>query len=184
MRIGWVVDHPKRDLAGAVLAAYQLAARGASVVLVPMYEQGVDVPRLGLDTLVVNYARDANLDLMRSFAKAGLAALCARHRRRRAGRKGRQFAAGHGCLCSQQWLCRHPVRLFLLGQPAACCIQRQQDDAIRPAHSDRMPALRFRGAPVANAARPASGAAICWSTPISRWSTPAFPQSPAPNARR
>jgi surface carbohydrate biosynthesis protein len=72
VRIGWVVDHPKRDLAGAVLAAYQLAARGASVVLVPMYEQGVDVPRLGLDTLVVNYARDANLDLMRGFSKAGL----------------------------------------------------------------------------------------------------------------
>lgn len=72
MRIGWVVDHPKRDLAGAVLAAYQVAARGASVVLVPMYEQGVDVPRLGLDTLVVNYARDANLDLMRGFSKAGL----------------------------------------------------------------------------------------------------------------
>ena len=72
MRIGWVVDHPKRDLAGSVLAAYQLASRGASVAIVPMYEQGVDVPRLGLDTLVVNYARDANLDLMRSFAKAGL----------------------------------------------------------------------------------------------------------------
>ena len=73
MRIGWVVDHPKRDLTGSVLAAYQLACRGASVAIVPMYEQGVDVPRLGLDTLVVNYARDANLDLMRSFAKAGLA---------------------------------------------------------------------------------------------------------------
>jgi surface carbohydrate biosynthesis protein len=72
VRIGWVVDHPKRDLAGSVLAAYQLASRGASVAIVPMYEQGVDVPRLGLDTLVVNYARDANLDLMRSFAKAGL----------------------------------------------------------------------------------------------------------------
>ncbi len=43
------------------------------MAIVPMYEQGVDVPRLGLDTLVVNYARDANLDLMRSFAKAGLA---------------------------------------------------------------------------------------------------------------
>ena len=38
-----------------------------------MYEQGVDVPRLGLDTLVANYARDANLDLMRNFSKAGLA---------------------------------------------------------------------------------------------------------------
>jgi surface carbohydrate biosynthesis protein len=72
VRIGWVVDHPKRDLAGSVLAAYQLASRGASVMIIPMYEQGVDVPRLGLDTLVVNYARDANLDLMRSFAKAGL----------------------------------------------------------------------------------------------------------------
>ncbi len=73
MRVGLVVDHPKRDLAGSVLLAYQLACRGASVVIVPMYEQAVDVPRLGLDTLVVNYARDANLDLMRSFSKAGLA---------------------------------------------------------------------------------------------------------------
>lgn len=73
MRIGWVVDHPKRDLAGGVLAAYQLASRGASVALIPMYEQGVDVPRLGLDTLVANYARAANLDLMRAFAAAGLA---------------------------------------------------------------------------------------------------------------
>jgi surface carbohydrate biosynthesis protein len=72
MRIGLVVDHPKRDLPGCVLLAYQLALRGQSVVLVPMYEQAVDVPRLGLDALVVNYARNANLDLMRSFAKAGL----------------------------------------------------------------------------------------------------------------
>ncbi|WP_407119738.1 surface carbohydrate biosynthesis protein [Bradyrhizobium sp. STM 3561] len=73
MRIGLVVDHPKRDLPGAVMLGYQLARRGVSVVLVPMYEQAVDVPRLGLDALVVNYARPANLDLMRSFAKAGLA---------------------------------------------------------------------------------------------------------------
>jgi surface carbohydrate biosynthesis protein len=73
VRIGLVVDHPKRDLAGAVLLGYQLARRGVSVVLVPMYEQAVDVPRLGLDALVVNYAREANLDLMRGFARAGLA---------------------------------------------------------------------------------------------------------------
>src|SRR3954468_23286725 len=73
MRVGLVVDHPKRDLPGAVMLGYQLARRGASVVLVPMYEQAVDVPRLGLDALVVNYARPVNLDLMRSFAKAGLA---------------------------------------------------------------------------------------------------------------
>lgn len=73
MRIGLVVDHPKRDLPGAVMLGYQLARRGVSVALVPMYEQAVDVPRLGLDALVVNYARPVNLDLMRSFAKAGLA---------------------------------------------------------------------------------------------------------------
>lgn len=73
MRIGLVVDHPKRDLPGAVMLAYQLARRGVSVMLVPMYEQAVDVPRLGLDALVVNYARPVNLDLMRSFARAGLA---------------------------------------------------------------------------------------------------------------
>ncbi|MDD1535148.1 hypothetical protein C7U89_17990 [Bradyrhizobium sp. WBOS4] len=68
-----MVDHPKRDLPGAVMLGYQLARRGAAVALVPMYEQAVDVPRLGLDALVVNYARPVNLDLMRSFARAGLA---------------------------------------------------------------------------------------------------------------
>ena len=73
MRIGLVVDHPKRDLPGAVMLGYQLARRGAAVMLVPMYEQAVDVPRLGLSALVANYARPANLDLMRGFARAGLA---------------------------------------------------------------------------------------------------------------
>ncbi len=73
MRIGLVVDHPKRDLPGAVMLGYQLARRGAAVVLIPMYEQAVDVPRLGLHALVANYARSVNLDLMRGFAGAGLA---------------------------------------------------------------------------------------------------------------
>ncbi|RTM14942.1 MAG: hypothetical protein EKK33_03665 [Bradyrhizobiaceae bacterium] len=67
-----MVDHPKRDLPGAVMLGYQLARRGVSATLVPMYEQAVDVPRLRLDALVVNYARPVNLDLMRSFARAGL----------------------------------------------------------------------------------------------------------------
>jgi surface carbohydrate biosynthesis protein len=72
LRIGLVVDHPKRDLPGAVMLGYQLARRGAAVMLIPMYEQAVDVPRLGLHALVVNYARSVNLDLMRGFARAGL----------------------------------------------------------------------------------------------------------------
>jgi hypothetical protein len=41
VHIGWVVDHPKPDLAGSVLAAYQLASRGASAAIISMYEQGV-----------------------------------------------------------------------------------------------------------------------------------------------
>ena len=122
MRIGWVVDHPKRDLAGSVLAAYQLASRGASVAIIPMYEQGVDVPRLGLDTLVANYARAANLDLMRSFAAAGLGALCSRHRRRRAGGKRRQFAARHGRLCPRQRYT--PISCRAISSGATGCMTR------------------------------------------------------------
>lgn len=55
------------------MLGYQLARRGAAVKLIPMYEQAVDVPRLGLEALVANYARPVNLDLMRGFARAGLA---------------------------------------------------------------------------------------------------------------
>ena len=35
-----IVDNPLRDLEGLVLLGRQLAAKGATVTLVPMYEQG------------------------------------------------------------------------------------------------------------------------------------------------
>ncbi|MCS6761536.1 MAG: hypothetical protein MO846_05830 [Candidatus Devosia symbiotica] len=73
MRIGLIVDHPKRDLDGAVLLSYQLAKRGAEAIIIPMYTQAADIPLLGLDAVVSNYCRPANLELLSAYAKAGTA---------------------------------------------------------------------------------------------------------------
>ena len=72
MRIGFIVDHPKRDLAGGVMLAHALACHGIETALIPLYEQAVDVPLLGLDGLVVNFARPTNADLVAGYARAGL----------------------------------------------------------------------------------------------------------------
>jgi surface carbohydrate biosynthesis protein len=72
MRVGYIIDHPKRDLPGGVMVAAALARRGVETALIPLYEQAVDVPLLALDGLVVNFARPANLDLVRGYAEAGL----------------------------------------------------------------------------------------------------------------
>ena len=72
MRVGLIVDHPKRDLEGSVLIAHELAKRGVEAVIVPMYEQGLDVPRLGLDAIVANYARPGNRTLLERYAEAGI----------------------------------------------------------------------------------------------------------------
>ena len=66
-RIGFIVDHPKRDLPGAIMVAHALAIRDIETALVPLYEQAVDVPLLGLDGLVLNYARAANRELVEGF---------------------------------------------------------------------------------------------------------------------
>jgi surface carbohydrate biosynthesis protein len=72
MKIGFIVDHPKRDLPSGVMIAHALAKRGVETVLVPLYEQAVDVPLLRLDALIINYARPANLDLVRGYHSMGL----------------------------------------------------------------------------------------------------------------
>lgn len=71
LHVGLVVDHPKRDLPGAVMLAYQLARRSVRSTIIPMYEQGVDIPRLGVNMLLLNYAREANKDLIKRYAEAG-----------------------------------------------------------------------------------------------------------------
>lgn len=67
-----IVDNPLRDLEGLILLGRQLAARGASVTLVPMYEQGFDVPALRPDLVLVNYTRPNNADLIKSYKRAGI----------------------------------------------------------------------------------------------------------------
>jgi surface carbohydrate biosynthesis protein len=71
-RIGLIVDHPQRDLPGAVLTARALAARGVESALVPLYQQVLDVPLLGLSGLVLNYARLNNRDLIEAYKSLGL----------------------------------------------------------------------------------------------------------------
>lgn len=67
-----IVDNPLRDLEGLVLLGRQLAGKGATVTLVPMYEQGFDVPALRPDLVLVNYTRPNNADLIKSYKRAGI----------------------------------------------------------------------------------------------------------------
>jgi surface carbohydrate biosynthesis protein len=67
-----VVDNPLRDLEGLVLLARQLSTRGVRATLVPMYEQGFDVPALQPDLVLVNYTRPNNADLIKSYKGAGI----------------------------------------------------------------------------------------------------------------
>ncbi|KJC34256.1 hypothetical protein UB31_39430 [Bradyrhizobium sp. LTSP849] len=67
-----IVDNPLRDLEGLVLLARQLATRGARATLVPMYEQGFDVPALRPDMVLVNYIRPNNVDLIKSYKRSGV----------------------------------------------------------------------------------------------------------------
>lgn len=71
-RIGFVVDHPKRDLPSGTMLAHALAEKGMETALIPFYDQGVDVPLLELSAVIVNYARPVNLDLVRQYAEAGI----------------------------------------------------------------------------------------------------------------
>jgi surface carbohydrate biosynthesis protein len=54
-------------LGGAVLLANVLAARGVETVLIPLYDQSVDVPLLRLDALVINFARAVNRPLVEAY---------------------------------------------------------------------------------------------------------------------
>lgn len=70
-RIAIIVDNPRRDLRGLVLLACQFARRGSRVYLVPMYQQGYDLPLLAPDLVVVNYARESNRGLLETYRKLG-----------------------------------------------------------------------------------------------------------------
>jgi surface carbohydrate biosynthesis protein len=71
-RICLIVDNPLRDLEGLVLLGWRLAQEGATAYLVPMYDQGFDVPALAPDLVLANYARANNSDLLKSYKRAGV----------------------------------------------------------------------------------------------------------------
>jgi len=72
LSIGYIVDHPRRDLPGAVQFARALLKYQSDTYLIPLYEQAVDVPLLPLDGIIINFARPANLDLVRGYRAMGL----------------------------------------------------------------------------------------------------------------
>jgi surface carbohydrate biosynthesis protein len=72
MKTGIILDNPRRELDGALLVAHHLVRRGHVVYVVPMYQQGYDVPWLDLDVIIVNYARLNNRDFLASCKQLGI----------------------------------------------------------------------------------------------------------------
>jgi surface carbohydrate biosynthesis protein len=72
LSLGYIVDHPKRDLPGAVQFARAALARGCDAYIIPMYDQAFDIPLVALDAVVVNFARPANLDVVQAYQGMGL----------------------------------------------------------------------------------------------------------------
>ncbi len=54
------------------MLGHALAKHGVETALIPLYDQAVDVPLLGLDGLIINYARPVNLELVRGYKDSGL----------------------------------------------------------------------------------------------------------------
>lgn len=67
-----IVDNPKRDLRGIVRLAFALGQRECGALVVPMYAQGYDIPMLGPKGVVLNYVRQGNQDLVRTYDELGL----------------------------------------------------------------------------------------------------------------
>lgn len=71
MKAALILDNPKRDLLGLVLTAYQMLKMGADVYIVPMYNQGYDIPLIAPDVIVVNYVRPTNQKLLEGYRALG-----------------------------------------------------------------------------------------------------------------
>jgi surface carbohydrate biosynthesis protein len=71
MKIALILDNPRRELDGILLVAYHLIRRGHDVYVVPMYQQGHDVPWLEADAVIVNYARPDNGGFLASCRTLG-----------------------------------------------------------------------------------------------------------------
>lgn len=72
MKLAVIVDSPKRDLDGVALLTYQLAQRGVEAYVVPMYQQGYDLPLIQPHGVIVNYARPNNRELLSAYRALGM----------------------------------------------------------------------------------------------------------------
>lgn len=71
VKIALVLDNPKRDLNGLVLVARHLLRRGVETYVVPMYQQGYDIPLIAPSLVLTNYARPQNAELLRTYKDMG-----------------------------------------------------------------------------------------------------------------
>lgn len=71
-RIAIVVDHPQRDLAGALLIAHELCQRGHSCHLVSLNDQESEIMALRPDFVLLNYLREFNYPLATDLHRAGI----------------------------------------------------------------------------------------------------------------
>ena len=73
LKVGLVVDNPKRDLKGLILVAKELVAdQFAEVFFIPMYYQVTDIQVLDLDVVIVNYARKNNKSIIEGYVSRGI----------------------------------------------------------------------------------------------------------------
>ncbi len=67
-----IVDNPFRDLDSSVLLARELTLRQFNVSLVPMYVAGYEIPLIGPDYVLFNYARTNNQDIIKNLNLSGV----------------------------------------------------------------------------------------------------------------
>lgn len=72
MRVGFIIDHPKRDLLCGIMLSHALSKFQLDTVIIPMYNQRVEVPFLELDVIIINYARPNNYDLVKLYEEMGI----------------------------------------------------------------------------------------------------------------
>ncbi|MXO63106.1 surface carbohydrate biosynthesis protein [Qipengyuania oceanensis] len=72
MKVGLIIDHPIRDLPTVSMIAVALGSRGVESYIIPLYDQGLDVPLLGLDAVVTTFLRPANRHVIEAYANMGI----------------------------------------------------------------------------------------------------------------
>lgn len=71
IRIGIIIDNPKRDLEHMTLVSCKLAKKGFMVFMIPMYKQRYFISRYRLDLILLNYLRFNNINSFIDYINLG-----------------------------------------------------------------------------------------------------------------